>query len=206
MISEKDIDELTNKLSDMMLTTAREDLVVPDNMSNMTNFMIPMYTEAIKAFAANEACAKVLKKLLDFTKTDTMSMALTKVSEYDVAILEDFAENADSAVQIKLWQFLTLVIPEGNPNAYAYMMLAEHISDSNLDAGVKMYDFLLTIFPDHPLMLMSASECFFDSNQSEKAIKFLKHAKEICEKDPSNETVQELLPEIDTLLKTIADE
>jgi hypothetical protein len=107
---------------------------------------------------------------------------------------------------MKLWQFLTLIIPNGNPNVYAYMMLAEYVSDANLDAGVKMYDFLLTIFPDHPLMLMSASECFFDAEQAPKATKFLKHAKEICEADTTNEAFNELLPEINTMLDMVTAE
>ncbi|MDR0351214.1 MAG: hypothetical protein LBH49_01010 [Puniceicoccales bacterium] len=206
MIQEEELNELIGKITDMVLTSTKEDLVIPENLDNMTDLIIPMYVEAIKIFASDEACAGILKKLLDFSKDNSMNMALTKVSNEDVAILENFTENADSSVQIKLWQFLTLVIPDGNPNSYVYMMLAEHISDTNLDAGVKMYDFLLTIFPDHPLILLTASECFFDADQSEKAIKSLKHAKEICEKDTSNEALNEILPEIDTLLETIAVE
>ncbi|MDR2735880.1 MAG: hypothetical protein LBB20_03580 [Puniceicoccales bacterium] len=197
---------LINELSDMVLKTSKENLVVPEGMSSATDFMLSMYSDAIKMFAADETCSVIINKLIDFAKEDKISMALTKISEPDVSVLENFAENATTEDQVKLWQLLTLVIPDGNPNAYAYMMLAENVADTNLEAGTKMYDFLLTLFPHHPLILMNAAECFFDAEQPEKAVKSLTHAKELCEKEPSNNIFQELLPEINTLLNAITEE
>jgi hypothetical protein len=77
--------------------------------------------------------------------------AVQTLSEEDITAIEWEAEalmrEGNTELSGKLFQWLTLFSSNGDPNLYAFLMLAEDMASRDLAVVAKFYDFLVKLFP-----------------------------------------------------------
>ncbi|MDR2420132.1 MAG: hypothetical protein LBD40_02330 [Puniceicoccales bacterium] len=141
------------------------------------------YQEALEYLLKKEELRPIGLKVLQTLEEKGIADALQVLSDEDTSAVEREAEmlmqRGKAELSGKLFQLLTLFLNDGNCNLYAYMMLAEDVANRDLATASKIYDFLVNLFPDNPVLLLSAAECHKDAQQFSSALSFLEKADQL---------------------------
>ncbi|MDR2628734.1 MAG: hypothetical protein LBC30_01955 [Puniceicoccales bacterium] len=186
MDTKKKIDQFCQKIEGMIKEISSGELGLSLGiLGGSTSILMMIYRAALALYASDTECWKVLEQIISKSEQRPLMEVFSSSTENDVQILTKFAETFynEGKVQIaaQLFQFLTLLCPDGAPHPTTYMLLAESISELNIDLGLQIYDFVLNIFPDHPAILLGAARRYGDGEQPKRALRLLEHAKEVCE-------------------------
>jgi tetratricopeptide (TPR) repeat protein len=212
MDKEGKIDQFCKKLEVMAREVSGNELgLMPQFSQSGMPLLGMLYRAALGLYATDSDCLGVLERIFSMAEGQNLQQVLTEVSEDEVQILGNFAEQFIASGKVKeaiqLFQFLVLLSPGGIPNPYAYLRLAETLSLLNIDTGAQIYDFILNVFPDNPPILLSAGRCYYENERPKRALRVLTHAKEICERHcGSNPEFQELLDLVNLELGKIQGE
>lgn len=183
--------ELTKTVSSQHLQGKADDL----------NKLIDIYGSALDIIWQEEKNHAIIEKLFAASQEKDLQQVFSEVTDDDLFALGEYGESffgkEDWLSTSYIFQFLTLFCPGGVPHPYPYTMLGEALSNIDVNAGVQMYDFILNIFPDNPMLLTSAAETYHASGNSERALQLLNHAKEICDQHITE------TPEVQTVLDQI---
>ncbi|MDR0740917.1 MAG: hypothetical protein LBF34_04385 [Puniceicoccales bacterium] len=186
MDTKKKIDQFCQKIEDMIKEISSGEFGLSLGiLGGSTSLLMTIYRAALDHYASDEGCWKVLEQIISKSEERPLQEVFASSTENDVQILTKFAETYynEGKVQIaaQLFQFLTLLCPDGVPHPTTYMLLAESISELNIDLGLQIYDFVLNIFPDHPAILLGAARRYGDGERPKRALRLLEHAREVCE-------------------------
>jgi tetratricopeptide (TPR) repeat protein len=208
------IDQFCQKIESMIREISSNELGLSLGVSGgSTSILMMIYRAALDRYISNAECAKVLEQIISESEQRPLQEVFFTSSEEDIKTLSHFAETFynEGKVQIaaQLFQFLTLLCPNGIPYACTYMQLAEAISELNIDTGLQIYDFILNIFPDNPAILLAAAQRYGEGERPKRALRLLAHAKEVCEHnvkiDPSLQKFLDLLyPELEKVQRELA--
>lgn len=175
-----------------------------ETSKSMLESLVSTYGSALELIVNDPSNKVTVDKLFSAPDEQALQNIFANATETEINNMGAFGEKllkeGKPSEAAKLFQFLTLFCPEGKPNPYAYTMLAEALSDLSLDSGMQMYDFILNIFPDNPLVLISAAKCYYDGERPKRALNILNHAKDICEKHKGD------FPQFKTFLAQIEPE
>jgi hypothetical protein len=213
MDTKKKIDQFCQKLENMIRDISSGELGLSLGiLGGNTSILTTIYRTALDRYAGDAECWKVLDQVITRSEQRPLQEVFSSATENDVQILTKFAETFynEGKVQIaaQLFQFLTLLCPNGTPHPTTYMLLAESVSELNIDFGLQIYDFVLNIFPDHPAILLGAARRYSDGERPKRALRLLEHAKEVCEHNVKTDpTLQNFLdifnPEFEKIRKEI---
>ena len=163
--------------------------------------LMTIYRSALDLFWQDESNHALIEKMFNLCKEKDIQQALSVMTEDDLFALGEYAETFFAKGELVetsyLFQFLTLVCPGGVPHPYPYTMLGAALSGIDIKAGVQMYDFVLNIFPDNPMMLVSACDTYHADGNDARALELLKHAREVCDKHIAE------TPELQTIIDQI---
>ncbi|MDR0417907.1 MAG: hypothetical protein LBH08_00520 [Puniceicoccales bacterium] len=206
------IDQFCQKLENMISEFSTNEFGLSLEVAgNSTPIIMMIYRLALERYASDENCQKVLENLFSNAEQRPLQEVLFASTENDIQILGHFAETFynEKKMQIatQLFQFLTLLCPNGVPYPYTYLHLAESISELNIDSGLQIYDFILNIFPDNPAILLTAAKRYNQGERPKHALRLLTHAKEVCNHNvKTDKTLQTFLDLIDPELEKIQRE
>jgi hypothetical protein len=212
MDTKREIDQFCQKLEDMIKEISSKELGLSlGTLGGSTSILMMIYRAALDRYANDAECWKVLEQIISKSERYSLQDVFSSSTENDVQILTKFAETFynEGKVQIaaQLFQFLTLLCPEGAPHPTTYMLLAESISELNIDLGLQIYDFVLNIFPDHPTILLGAARRYGDGERPKRALRLLEHAREVCEHNVNTDpTLQNFLDILNPEFEKIRNE
>lgn len=182
-----------------------------DEKSPSSEQIMSAYNDALNLILSDEKNLPIIDKLFSQALEKGMQQAFSLMTEEELFTLGKFGEyyfNAGKSKEAsKIFQFLTLFCPSTQPHPYPYVMLGESLADINIQAGIEIYDFILYIFPDNPLVLLSAANCYYQGKLPRRALRILQHAQEVCNKhrDETPE-FQEFLDQINPKIKALTEE
>ncbi|MDR2377158.1 MAG: hypothetical protein LBD54_00125 [Puniceicoccales bacterium] len=140
------------------------------------------YEEVWRYLLQQEKFQPMGLKIFQVLEKEGLEAALQSLSDEEVSALEQEAEallqQGQAELSGKLFQWLALFSSDGQPNLYAYVMLAEDVANEDIEAAAKIYDFLIHLFPKNPVLLLSAAECHRDAQHFERALSLLAEAEQ----------------------------
>jgi hypothetical protein len=206
------IDRFCQKLENMVKELSTNELGLSlVATGNSTPFLMMIYRSALERYTNDADCLTVLEHIFSEAEQHPLQEVFSTSTENDIQILGHFAETFynDGKIQIavQLFQFLTLLCPNGAP--YPGLHLTESISELSIDSGLQLYVFILSIFPDNPAILLAAAQRYNEGERPKRALRLLTHAKEICEHnvktDPTlPEFLDRLYPELEKIQQELA--
>ncbi|MDR1590551.1 MAG: hypothetical protein LBR92_00950 [Puniceicoccales bacterium] len=207
------IDQFCQKLESMVKEISIGGLgFSTELLDGSTTLLTTIFRTALKRYASDPECWKILERITAKAEQQPLQEVFTLSTEDDIRILSKFAESfyneGEPQIAAQLFQFLTLFCPGGSPHPITYMYLAESISELSIDTGLRIYDFILNIFPDYPAILLAAAKRYNEGERPKRALRLLEHAKEVCEynaeTDPALKEFLTLLnPELEKIQQEI---
>jgi tetratricopeptide (TPR) repeat protein len=166
------------------------------------------YRDAWQHLLRQEEFQSIGLKIFQVLEREGIEAALQSLSEEEVSALEQEAEallqQGKAELSGKLFQWLSLFSNDGQPNLYAYVMLAEDLANEDIGAAAKIYDFLINLFPKNPILLLSAAECHRDAQHFERALSLLNEAEQsYLDLGKETESMGETLGEIRELAAAV---
>lgn len=197
-MDETAIDQLLGKIKTMAQGIMNDDLHIPGEATTAgMPALLEMYKNALNSFVQDTNCSKILETICKESETKNVQDVLASRTEADlktlIAFAEQFLEKEDLQTAVQMFQFLTLVCPHNTPQPHTYFRLAETLSRLNIDAGLQMYDFVLTIFPNDPFLAASAAKYYEEGERPKRALRVLEEAKKICQQDNASPEYKKLL-------------
>jgi tetratricopeptide (TPR) repeat protein len=210
-----EIDQFCQKLENMVREISSNELGLSLGISGgNASILMVIYRSALERYANDEDCWKILERIFLEAESHPLQEVFAMSNENDIQVLGHFAETfyneGKIQIAVQLFQFLTLLSPNNVPYPYAYLHLAESLSELNIDSGLQIYDFILNVFPDNPAILLAAAKRYYEGERPKRALRILNHAKEVCEHnietDPSLQEFLDLLnPELEKLQNELAE-
>jgi hypothetical protein len=206
------IDRFCQKLENMVKELSVNELGLSLGAAgNSTPILMMIYRAALERYASDANCLKILEHFFSDAEQRPLQEVFFTSTENDIQILGHFAETFynDRKIQIaiQMFQFLTLLCPNGVPYPYTYLHLAESVSELSIDSGLQIYDFILNVFPDNPSILFAAAKRYGKGERPKHAFRLLTHAKEVCDHNVKiDKTLQTFLDLIDPELEKIQRE
>ena len=169
------------------------------------------YQEALEYLLKKKELQSIGLKILQTLEEKGIEATLQILSDEDTSAVEREAEmlmqQGKAELSGKLFQLLTLFLNDCNCNLYAYMMLAEDVANRDLATASKIYDLLVNLFPDNPVLLLSAAECHKDAQQFSSALSFLEKADQLyadlgqAAENPTMASIRENIQELTQVVK-----